>query len=225
MANVVWDALQQVGAPVWDDAAQDIAREIQRNLGYEPMQAPFINEMSQLIPPEEAEAILRRDLPPSQLNSTSDDYTDMCWHAPTARFYVARPALRGGPYPAWIMNALGGIPATIDPMIQCAAKVLATSAIRLLEDGTARDAAMAEFRTRIDGAAMIPPLCDYDPPSISAGPNMWTPPGAVTGGSRQQCRAHRPRVRARTSMQAQQRHAAHQDQAERPDQIKVEPPF
>ena len=164
MATVVWDALQQVGAPVWDETAQEIAREIQRNLGHEPMQAPFIDEMSQLIAPEEAEAILRRDLPPSQLNSTSDDYTDMCWHAPTARFYIARPALRGGPYPAWVMNALGGIPATIDPMIRCAAKVLAASAIRLLEDGAARDAAMAEFRTRTEGAAMIPPLCDYEPP-------------------------------------------------------------
>ncbi len=58
------------------------------------MEEPFIEELSRLISPQDAEAILRRDLPPSQLNSTSDDYTDMTWHAPTARFYVARPALK-----------------------------------------------------------------------------------------------------------------------------------
>ena len=66
------------------------------------------------------------------------------------------------------MNALGGIPATIDPMVRTAAKVLAASAVRLLEDGAARDAAMTEFRDRtgggIGGSGWTPPLCDYDPP-------------------------------------------------------------
>lgn len=189
MANVVWDALQAVGAPHWDETATDIAREIQRNAGTEPMAQPFIDELTRLVPPREAEEILRHDLPPSQINSTSDDYTDMCWHAPTARFYIARPALRGGPYPPWVMNALGGIPATIDPMIRCAAKTLAASAIRLLEDKTARDAAMDEFKTRT-GETMIPPLCDYDPPihfrwpeyvNTPRGHDWWIPsalPGA-----------------------------------------------
>ena len=171
MANIVWDALQQVGPPDCSGDAVKTAREIQRSLGMEPMEAPFIDALSELIPPQEAEAILRQDLPPSQLNSTSDDYTDMTWHAPTARFYVARPALKahgGAPYPAWVMNALGGIPATIDPMVQTAASVLACSALRLLEDKAARDAAMDEFKTRtgggIGGSNWQAPLCDYDPP-------------------------------------------------------------
>ncbi|MGL4490249.1 MAG: amidohydrolase, partial [Rhizobiaceae bacterium] len=135
MASTVWEALQHVGAPHWDKGAKEIAREIQTNLGMEPMAEPFLDECTRLIDPQSAEAILRRDLPPSQLNSTSDDYTDMTWHAPTARFYIARPALKapvGKAYPAWVMNALGGIPATIDPMVQTAAKVLALSALRLL---------------------------------------------------------------------------------------------
>ena len=89
--------------------------------GWSRWTSPFIDECERLIEPQEAEAILRRDLPPSQINSTSDDYTDMSWHAPTARFYVARPVLKVAAtaiaYPAWVMNALGGIPATIDPMV------------------------------------------------------------------------------------------------------------
>ncbi len=167
IARTVWDAMQAVGAPVWGEDAKAVARALQAGLGMEPMDDPFIPELSRLIEPEAAEAILRRDLPPSQTHSTSDDYTDMCWHAPTARFYIARPALKGS-YAPWVMNALGGIPATIDPMVQTAAKVLAVSALRLLEDKFAREAAMEEFRTRtgggVGGSAWLPPQCDYDPP-------------------------------------------------------------
>ena len=171
MSSVVWDVMREIGAPQWNESARAIAREIQMNLGLEPLQNPFIDECERLIAPQEAEAILRRDLPPSQANSTSDDYTDMCWHAPTARFYVARPALKAPPgysYPTWVMNALGGIPQTIDPMVQTASKIIACSALRLLEDKAARDSAMAEFKERtgggIGGSAWMKPLCDYDPP-------------------------------------------------------------
>jgi aminobenzoyl-glutamate utilization protein B len=147
------------------------------------MAEPFIDEMEKLIDPREAEAILRRDLPPSQLNSTSDDYTDMSWHAPLARFYIARPALKapsGYRYPGWVMNALGGIPATIDPMVTTAAKVLAFSALRLMEDAEARKAARDEFETRtgggVGGSKWIPPLCDYDPPIHFRWPEYVTTP-------------------------------------------------
>lgn len=135
------------------------------------MASPFLDERSCLIAPEDTVAILRRDLAPSQTHSTSDDYTDMCWHVPTARLYIARPALKapaGYSYPNWAMNALGGIPATIDPVVQTAARELSASALQLPEDTTARDAALAEFETRtgggVGGTNWAPPLCDYDPP-------------------------------------------------------------
>jgi aminobenzoyl-glutamate utilization protein B len=183
IARTVWEAMQAAGAPVWDEGARRVAREIQRNLGLAPMEDPFIPEMSRLIAPEAAEALLRHDLPPSQTHSTSDDYTDMCWHAPTARFYVARPALRAPPgyaYPPWVMNALGGIPATIDPMVRTAARILALSALRLLEDPSARGAAMAEFRERTGGgaggSAWLAPQCDYPPPIHFRWPEYVTTP-------------------------------------------------
>jgi len=171
MAAVVWESMQAVGAPQWDEQARQVARDIQINCGLAPIDNPFLDECERLIDPQEAEAILRRDLAPSQRNSTSDDYTEMSWHAPLARFYIARPALKAPPsvrYPSWVMNALGGMAATIDPMVQTAAKVLTLSALRLLEDQAARQAAMDEFRTRTVGGVRasqwIAPLCDYDPP-------------------------------------------------------------
>lgn len=191
MANVVWGSMREVGAPFWGPEAISKARDIQKTLGLAPMDAPFIDELTQLIPPQDAEEILRQDLPPSQLNSTSDDYTEMSWHAPTARYYVARPALKAAeaPYPAWVMNALGGIPKTIDPMIQTAAKIQALSALRLLEDEAARTAAMVEFKDRTSGSQMMPPLCDYDPPIhfrwpeyvTTARGNDWTIPSNMPG--------------------------------------------
>ena len=115
----------------------------------------------------------------------------MCWHAPTARFYIARPALRQAgpkPYPSWVMNALGGIPETIDPMVRCAAKTLSLSALRLLEDHGLRGEAMDEFVRRtgggVGGSEWIAPLCDYDPPihfrwpeyvTTARGRDWWIP--------------------------------------------------
>ncbi len=168
MARLVWDEIQGVGAPSWDEEALEVARQVQRACGGAGDDNPLIDACTALVSPQEAEAVLRQSLPPEQMNSTSDDYTDMSWHAPTARFYIARPALRDGPYPAWAMNALGGIPATIDPMVQTAAKVLSRSALRLLSDEELRQEAWDEFEQRtgggVGGSNWIAPLCDYDAP-------------------------------------------------------------
>jgi aminobenzoyl-glutamate utilization protein B len=107
----------------------------------------------------------------------------MCWHAPTARFYVARPALKGPAgfrYPAWVANALGGIALTIDPMVVTAAKTVALTALRLLEDEAARDAAQREFVERtgggVGGSKWLAPLCDYPPPIHFRWPEYVTTP-------------------------------------------------
>ena len=115
----------------------------------------------------------------------------MSWHAPTCRFYIARPALNapsGFAYPSWVMNALGGIPETIDPMVTCAAKTVALTALRLLQDDGAREEATREFVERtgggIGGDRWIAPLCDYEPPihfrwpeysTTARGRDWWIP--------------------------------------------------
>ncbi|MEQ9695424.1 amidohydrolase [Shimia sp. SDUM112013] len=171
MAKLTYANLETVGAPDWGDAAKEFARAIQSELGLDPMDAPFLPMISDLTPPEQAEAALRQMLPPTQRHFTSDDYTEYCWHAPTVRLYIGRPALSapaGYAYPAWAMNALGGHPACIDPMIETAAKVLSMTALDLLSDAGALQRAQDEFRDRtgggIGGTEWIAPLCDYDPP-------------------------------------------------------------
>ncbi|MEM7731310.1 MAG: amidohydrolase [Pseudomonadota bacterium] len=174
MAQMVWEEMQVVGAPQWSEAGLDMARAVQQACGVEAEAAPMIDACTQLMAPQDAEAALRNTLPPMQRHATSDDYTDMSWHAPLARFYVARPALKGGPYPAWAMNALGGMRETIDPMVAVGSRILARGALRVLTEDAIRQRAWAEFETRtgggVGGSDWIAPLADYAPPIDFAWP-------------------------------------------------------
>lgn len=171
LAKATYANLETVGAPEFGADAITFAQGIQKTLGLEPMAQPFLPEIEQLISPQDAETALRANLPPSQRHFTSDDYTEYCWHAPTVRLYVGRPALRapdGFAYPAWAMNAMGGAPACIDPMISVAAQTIAMTVLDCLTDRNLLDQARAEFEDRtgggIGGSAWLAPLCDYDPP-------------------------------------------------------------
>ena len=173
LAQAAYDNLAAIGAPSFNrGAARERGREMQKNLGLEPMAQPFLAATEQLISPQAAEAELRRQLPEWQQHFTSDDYTEYCWHAPTVRLYIARPTLApphpGYRYPDWVMNALGGMPETIDPMIDCAAKTVGCTVLDLLQDGVLLAAARDEFEQRtgggIGGSQWQAPLCDYAPP-------------------------------------------------------------
>jgi aminobenzoyl-glutamate utilization protein B len=144
-----------------------VARRLQKELGLEPMADPFPKELTELVSPQEAERRVRLDIPPWQTHYTSDDYTDMTWHAPTVRFYVARATLAGPPgyaYPEWALNALGGIPATIDPTVATAARVISATMIDLLTDESALAGARREFEERRASSDDPAPWCDYPPP-------------------------------------------------------------
>lgn len=172
MAELTYRNLELVGPPIFNQgAAAEKAREIQRNLGLAEMEQPFLPACETLISPQEAEKELRKLLPEWQKNFTSDDYTEFCWHAPTVRLYIARPTLQtpenGFKYPAWVMNALGGIRETIDPMITCASKTISATTIDLLTQPELLQQAQQEFYERtggIGGENWIAPLCDYESP-------------------------------------------------------------
>jgi aminobenzoyl-glutamate utilization protein B len=191
MADVTWRNLAEVGAPVHGPEAVAVARELQRAVGVVPTAEPFLPELGKLLDPREAERRLREHLSPSQRNWTSDDYVEMTWYAPTARFYVARPSLAPVPgragYPAWVMNALGGIPATIDPTIRCAALTVAGTLLDLLRSPETLTAAAAELEGRRNEAGNLKPLLSpgFTPPTgerwpeyvtTARGREWWIPP-------------------------------------------------
>lgn len=169
MTEVLWANLERVGAPAYGPEAVAIAQEIQRNLGIEPMERPFLAETEQLISPRDAEAALREHMPAWQTNWTSDDYVEMTHYAPTVRFYISRPALQPvpgrGAYPAWVMNALGGFPETVAPTIAVTGKTVAGTFVDLLTRPELLEAARAEFEER-RAADPMPALlpADFEPP-------------------------------------------------------------
>jgi aminobenzoyl-glutamate utilization protein B len=168
MAETTYRNIVAAGAPQWGDEAIGLAQEIQSELGMTPMKHPYLEDCEKTSPPKDVEMQLRHDLPPAQLNSTSDDYTEYCWYCPTVRFYIARPMLKsaGKPYPAWAMNALGGLRPCIDPMIRTAAKTVAATILDLIAKPDLLQRAQAEWRERtgggIGGDKWLAPLLPKD---------------------------------------------------------------
>jgi len=174
LARATYANLELVGPPQYSEAARAFAREIQRNLGIEPMADPFIDDVERIVPPEEYEAKIRSALPEWQRNFTSDDYVEYTWHAPTVRLFTARPRLRPPrpdyAYPAWADNALGGRPEIVDPGMFVAGKVIAATLLDLVLYPELLEQAWAEFRERtgggIGGDKWVAPLlpADFPPP-------------------------------------------------------------
>ena len=108
LAELAWRNLELVGPPEPGEEAVAFGREIQRNLGIEPADDPFIPEFSALADPKKVEERVRAMLPDWQRNWTSDDYVEFTWHAPAMRLYIGRPMLRppepGYEYPACVWN-------------------------------------------------------------------------------------------------------------------------
>ncbi len=179
LASVLYENLSAVGAPQYGRQAVETARRIQEEVGAEPMEEPFLDECMQLISPQDAEEALRQHLAPWQQNWTSDDYVEMTHYAPTVRFYISRPALKapadGSPYPSWVMNALGGIPSTIDPTIEVAGKTVSGTMIDLLLRPEALEEAAEEFRdrrARVGAEPLLP--ADFTPPAHLPWPEYVT---------------------------------------------------
>jgi aminobenzoyl-glutamate utilization protein B len=169
LADLAYRNLTLVGAPRLPEEARSFGRQIQRALGREVDENPFLGAAEELIEPPAYEAELRRALPEWQQNFTSDDYVEYTWHAPTVRLFTGRPRLRSdGPRranPAWVDNAIGGLPAAIDPGLFVAGKTIATTFVDLLTSPEELQLANREFEERTGGgvggsrwcAPLLPP--------------------------------------------------------------------
>lgn len=171
MADLTYRNLGLVGPTRFGEKAKEFAREIQKNMGIEPMEEPFTEECQTLTSPHDWEEKTRIDLPSWQKNFTSDDYVDYTWHAPTVRLFTGKPMMRE-PYgwSNWGALALGGFPPAIDPTWEVAGKTIGATFIDLLLRPEVLEAAKAEFDERTGGgiggdkwvAPLLPP--DFQAP-------------------------------------------------------------
>lgn len=63
LAQLLYDDLAEVGAPTYGPEAIRAAQDIQRELGIDPMDQPFLAECERLITPQDAETALREQMP------------------------------------------------------------------------------------------------------------------------------------------------------------------
>ena len=171
MADVTYRNLEMVGPPAFPEEARTFAREIQRNIGVEPLENPFTEKCQTLQEPQQEEMEVRYGLPAWQTNFTSDDYVDYTWHAPTVRLYTGKPIVRGAEnWAHWANSALNGFPPAIDPTWLTAGKAIAGTIVDLLTDDEIIAEAKREFDERTGGgiggdkwvAPLLPP--DFEPP-------------------------------------------------------------
>jgi len=186
LTELTWANLQAVGAPAYAEEALEFGRAIQRNLGLDPMENPFIPSVTRLTTPADNDAGLRRSLAGWQTHLSADDYVEYSWHCPTVRLLAARPRLQppspGYAYPNWAYLALGGLPAAVDPGMFVAAKTMALTMVDLAAKPGALGACQTEFRERtgggVGGTEWVGPLlpADFDPPVDLRWPEYVTTP-------------------------------------------------
>ena len=173
MKDLVMGNLRAVGPPRYTDEDRVFAREIQKNLGLKPMEQPY--NLS-IVEPENAYGAFH----------PADDVNEFTWHAPTARLYVSKALapVQGFRYPRWVESALCGMGAT-HRMGETAAKVLAASALDLLENPKLLKAAKAEFAERLRARNEKPLVPEWVKPPVELrwpewvdrpGSEWWIPP-------------------------------------------------
>jgi aminobenzoyl-glutamate utilization protein B len=158
--------LERAGAPAVPDSMLPFAAELLAELAREPVEDPFDTRVT---PFEERVTV--------EFAGGADDVTEFCWHAPTARIYVAY-GLRWSKLPNWAGAALATTPAA-HATVLAAARAIAYSAVDLVDRPEVLEQAWAEWRERT-AAGGTEPLLE---PGVRV-PDLHFPPPASVAGER-----------------------------------------
>jgi aminobenzoyl-glutamate utilization protein B len=139
LSKLVWRNMQKVGPPRFDAADVDLARQLQT-----PLRADFGLKATEALNSKIEEFPAK----PYQ-DAGSTDVGDISWHIPTSGLSTVCFAA-GSPGHSWQNVAAAGSPIAHKGML-VAAKVLALSAVDLLQDSKAVREAKADFDERMKG--------------------------------------------------------------------------
>jgi aminobenzoyl-glutamate utilization protein B len=139
IAELCYRNLERAGAPQFSAEAKTFAAEVLQNLGAPSETEPYDETLT------DPRAGATRDFA-----GGTDDVNEFCWHAPTARIYVAH-GLRTTAIPNWARAAFcRGV--TAHPTVLSAARAVAFSVLDLMTDARTLAAAQEEFNRRADKA-------------------------------------------------------------------------
>jgi aminobenzoyl-glutamate utilization protein B len=167
LENLMHAHLERLGPPVFDDQDRATAEEFQKTLSAEDVASAF----------ERFGMKLRKDValcdaifPPESGAGTlvgSTDVGTVSWVVPTVQMRGATYAI-GTPGHSWQLVAQGKLPAAHKGM-EHAAKVMAATALDLIQRPDLIAAAKADHAERLDGTPFVNPIPDdVDPPIPAA---------------------------------------------------------
>lgn len=145
LAELCYRNLERAGAPQFSAEAKSFAAEVLQNLDAPSVAEPFDEELTDL-----------RSGVTKDFAGGADDVNEFCWHAPTARIYIAH-GLRTTAIPNWARAAFcRGV--TAHPTVLSAARAVAFSVLDLMTDEKTLAAAQEEFNRRADAAGRPGPF-------------------------------------------------------------------
>ena len=145
IAELCYRNLERAGAPQFSAAAKTFAAEVLKNLDAPSVAEPFDEKLTDL-----------RTGVTKDFAGGADDVNEFCWHAPTARIYVAH-GLRTAAIPNWARAAFCR-GETAYPTVLSAARAVAFSVLDLMTDEKTLAAAQDEFNRRADAAGRPGPV-------------------------------------------------------------------
>ncbi|MGP1674077.1 MAG: hypothetical protein ACTS8Z_02545 [Candidatus Limnocylindrales bacterium] len=149
MARAAYRSLELAGAPDFPTDMVPFAQQVLTELGLEPVAQPFDTKLTS----PEAGAT-------GEFHGGADDVTEFCWHAPTARIYVAY-GLAVGRVPNWAIGTFAST-GVAHATVRTAARAVAYTALDVLTDAALREEAAQERRSRLDEVGYVGPLLSPD---------------------------------------------------------------
>ncbi|MCZ7658157.1 MAG: amidohydrolase [Xanthobacteraceae bacterium] len=201
LTHLAYSNMKALGPPAFGEIARRFGNDILENLGLPRRDNPFVEDNERLIEPEDYDKRLRYAMPQWQKTYIADDYVEYTWHAPTTRVFTARGRLKpphaSHEFPAWVDDAITGVPECIDPGLFLGAQIIAWTMIDLLTKPGILAQARKEFAERtgggIGGTDWVAPLLarDFAPPhdlrwpeyiQTVRGEEWWIPNAAFNAG-------------------------------------------
>jgi aminobenzoyl-glutamate utilization protein B len=170
LSSLAFANMKVLGAPQFGEEARAFGNALLENLGLARQPNPFHEDNERLMDPEDYDKRLRYAMPQWQKTFIADDYVEYTWHAPTARIFTMRGRLRypneSYEFPAWVDDAMTGVPACIDPGMFLGAQTIALTFVDLLTRPETLAEAQREFRERtgggVGGSTWVAPLLPKD---------------------------------------------------------------
>lgn len=164
LAEICYRNLERVGPPHFPEPAHVFAREVLDRLERDTIE-PVLDET--LTDPKSGAT--------SDFAGGADDVTEFCWHAPTARIYIAYGLAARG-VPNWARSAFTRTEVA-HTTVMAAARTVAFSVLDLLCVPDGLEAAAREYRRRLGDVGPLAPLL---PPDLKPPMRLDSAPPYVT---------------------------------------------